>query len=108
FESLDEPANGSDPVLEREPRVPLAPLAAPRRADTSSLDPKRPDAARIPVQPARGEQGVKEGQPKGGLDGSGPEIDLDPVEDCLEPDELAWRVKIEQAVDQVGTALDDR
>ena len=102
-----KPRTDPDPVLEGEPRVALAPLAAARRPDPAALDPERPDPARVAVEAARRQQGVEEAEAERGLDGRGPEVALDPVEDRVEADELARRVEIEQAVDEVRAALDD-
>ena len=107
LESLDESPHESDPVLEGEPRVPLAPLAASRRAHPPALDPERPDPPGEAVEAARREQRVEEPEAQRSLDGSGPEVALNAFEDRLQADELAGRVEVEQAVDERLAPLHD-
>src|SRR5439155_16267482 len=60
LEPLDEPADGPDPVLERKPRMPFAPLAGRRWAHVAGLDPERANPAGISVQPARRQERMQE------------------------------------------------
>ncbi len=86
----------------------LAPLAGAWRPDPAGLDPERPDPSRVAVQSAGRKERVEEPETEGGLDRGRPEVALDPVEDRLQSDELAGRVKVEKAVDEPGRAVDDR
>ena len=52
-----------------------------RRANAASLDPERPDPARVAVQAARRQQRMEEAEPERGLDRCGAEVAFDPVED---------------------------
>src|SRR5439155_9913420 len=67
---------------------------------------ERANPAGISVQPARRQERMQEPEAERGLDRSRPQVALDPIEDGLEPDELAGRVKVEEAVDQPGASLD--
>ena len=51
---------------------------------------------------------MQQREPERRLDGRRAEVALDPFQDRVEPDELARRVQIEQAVDERLAALDDR
>ena len=108
LEALDEAADDAEAVLEREPRVALAPLAAGRQADPAAADPQVGDPARVAVEPRGRQQGVEERQAHRGLDRGRAQVALDPLEDRLEPDELARRVEVEQLLDERVVAVDGR
>jgi hypothetical protein len=108
LESLDEAAHEADAVLEGEPRVALSPLGRAGRTDPSALDPERADPAREAVEPAGRQERVEEGEAEGGFDGRRTQVALDPLEDRLEPDELARAVEIEQPFDEAVAAVEHR
>ena len=47
-------------------------------------------------------------QPQRGENGRRPRVGLDALHDRCQGEELAWRVRVEQLVDQIGCAVDDR
>ena len=47
-------------------------------------------------------------QPQRGENGRRPQVGLDALHDRCQGEELAWRVHVEQLVDQIGCAVDDR
>jgi hypothetical protein len=51
---------------------------------------------------------MQEAEPERGLDRGSPKVAFDPVEDRLEPDELARSVQVQQAIDEIRAAFDDR
>ena len=101
LQPLDEAADHAIAVLEGEPRVPFAPLVAGGQLDPAGVDPDVRDAAREAVEPARGEQRVKQRQPEGGLHRRRPQVRVDPFEDRLEAVELARRVEVEELVHEL-------
>ena len=100
-----KPRTSRNAVLEREPRVALAPLgrrrAAGRARRRSAAPAVRPGLRR---QPARRQDRVQEGQPQGGEHRGGAQVALDPLEDRGQPDQLARRVEVEQLVDEASRA----
>ena len=108
LEALDESPHRAECVLEREPRVPLAPLARGRQADVAAGDPQGSAAARGADEPARRQERVQEGQAERRQDVGRAQVGLDPFHDRGHRDELAGRVQVEQLVDQGRRTLDDR
>ena len=107
LEALDEAPDEPHAVLERKPRVALAPVGAGRQAHVAAGDAQRRDAAGRGREPARRAQGVQHRQAQGGHDRRRPEVALDPLEDRRERGELAGRVEVEQLVGERLAALED-
>ena len=108
LESLDEAPHEPESVLERQPRIALTPLAAGRELDPSARDAQRRHAAGIAAHAARRQQRVKEREPECRIDGFGPEVAVETLEDRREADELAWRMQIEDLVDEPVIAVERR
>ena len=51
---------------------------------------------------------MEQRQPQRGENGRRPQVGLDALHDRCQGEELAWRVHVEQLVDQIGRAVDDR
>jgi len=105
LEALDEGADRPVALLEREPRVALAPRVRDRRPDRAAGDPEARHAAGPGAEPARGQDRVQERQPERGLDRGSPQIALDAVEDRRQADELAVGVEIEDRPNQRVAAI---
>ena len=69
LEALDEAAKDPEAVLERQPRVALAPLLPGRQLHAPGVDPELRDPAREAVEPARRQDRVQEGEAERRLDG---------------------------------------
>ena len=105
---LDEAAHAAERVLEREPGVALTELRPAVGPDVAG----RHAQGRVPAgtcpEPARRQDRVEQREAEGGHHRRGPQIALDPFQDCPEADQLAARVKVEQLVGQSRRALDRR
>ena len=108
LETLDEAADQAEAVLERQPRIALAPLAAGRQADPSAADPEVRDAARVAVQPGCRQQRMKQRETHRRLDGCRSEVAFDPLEDGLEAHQLPGRMQVEELLDERVVAVDRR
>ncbi len=100
LQALDEAPHDPDPVLEGEPRVPLAPLRVARQLDVAAGDPERRHPPGRRGQPARRGDRVQQREAHGGADRGRPEIALGPLEDRGQRHQLAGRVEVQQLVDE--------
>ncbi len=95
-------------LLEGPPRVALAPSRRSRRANPALDDAQRACPARVPVEAARGQDGVEEGEAEGGRHLGGAELALDAGQDRLEGGQLARRVEVEQLFQQAAGLVGKR
>ena len=97
-----------DRRLEQAPHVRLALVARRGLADVATADAERRHAARITVQPAGGQQAGGQRQPEDRGERRIAQLGVDLVGDRLQGVQVARRVEVEQLVDQLAAAVEDR
>ncbi len=108
LQPLDEGTNLARPLLEEQPRVPLAPAALSGEAQPPGAEPEGGRSAEMTVEPAGREQHVRERQSQGGLDRCRPQVRVDPFGEGGDRLERPGRIEVQQLIGKLMARLGHR
>ena len=100
LQPLDKTPNGTQALLKGEPGVPLEPGVGCRKPQRAIRYTHGRGPAAVHIEPAGRLDGVQEGDAQSGRQRRRPGLELDPLDDRVEAEQLAGGVKVEQLIRQ--------